>query len=29
MIRGQCYEMIGDAEKARQDSWRARVFADR
>jgi Flp pilus assembly protein TadD len=29
MLRAQCYEVLGDPEKARQDSWKARVFAHR
>jgi Flp pilus assembly protein TadD len=28
-LRAQCYETLGDSEKARQDSWKARVFANR
>ena len=29
VLRSQCYEILGDSEKAREDTWKARVFADR
>jgi tetratricopeptide (TPR) repeat protein len=29
LLRSQCYEILGDSERARQDTWKARVFADR
>jgi len=28
-LRARCYETLGDNEKARQDQWKARVFAHR
>ncbi len=28
-LRARCYEILGDDEKARQDWWKARVFAHR
>jgi Tfp pilus assembly protein PilF len=28
-LRAMCYETLGDKEKARQDLWKARVFAHR
>jgi len=28
-LRARCYETLGDKEKARQDQWKARVFAHR
>jgi len=28
-LRSQCYDALGDQEKARQDTWRARVFVNR
>jgi len=29
LLSSQCYKNLGDNEKARQDAWKARVFADR
>ena len=28
-LRAECFEVLGETEKARQDKWRARVFIDR
>ena len=29
LLRGRCYEMLGNVDGARQDEWRVKVFANR